>query len=66
MLSLDNINVNVGPSYGSYLLMKFDDLPTFPSNNPFPDTYSNDLNGAYIDCKCVKGSSIVISHSTSY
>ena len=66
MLELTTLKTAVGPSHNSFLLMKFDDSPSFPSNNPFPDTYSNDLDGAYIDCKCIAGGSVSITYSTPY
>lgn len=61
------MQTNVGPSYGSYLLFHLGDGQSYAAsgNNPFPDTSSTDI-GAYIDCKCVVGSSISITASTSY
>lgn len=59
------MQTNVGPSYGSFLLFHLSDGQSYPNSNPFPDTRSSDP-GAYIDCKCITGSSISISPSTSY
>lgn len=55
----------MGPSYNSFLLFRLADGQSYSSNNAFPSTRNADL-GAYIDCKCVVGSSISISASTTY
>jgi hypothetical protein len=56
---------NVGPSYGSFLLFQLGDGQSYSGNNPFPSTRNSDL-AAYIDCKCVVGSSISVSAGTNY
>lgn len=65
MISVDNMNTNVGPSYNSFLLFHLSDGQSYPNSNPFPHTRDADA-GAYIDCECVVGTSISITASTSY
>ena len=64
-VSVTNVQTNVGPSYGSFLLFHLAEGQSYTNSNPFPDTRSSDL-GAYIDCKCVVGSSITINAGTTY
>ena len=64
MVEGNNFQISVGPSYGSSFLIHFDGQ-SYPNNNPFPDTDHTEI-GAEIDCKCLVGSSISESYSTSY
>lgn len=62
---VNNMRLNTGPSYGSFFLFQLGDGQSYANNNPFPATRYTDI-GAYIDCKCVVGSSISINAGTSY
>lgn len=64
-ITISNMQTNVGPTYGSFILFHSDNNPTHANNNPFPATRYTDI-AAYIDCKCVVGSSISITASTTY
>ena len=38
MVQANSLRLNVGPSYGSFLLLHFDNGVSHPNNNPFPAT----------------------------
>lgn len=61
---IGGFGLNVGPTYGNYLMMQFNG-GTWTSGNMFKYTYDNETV-AQVDCKCIVGSSISIGYSTTY
>ena len=38
MIQINSVNMNIGPSYNSYILIHSDENPSHTNNNPFRDT----------------------------
>lgn len=62
--TINSFNTNVGPSYGTYLIMQWTS-GTWSNGNMFLYTYANETT-AKVDCKCIVGASVGVGYSTTY